>query len=272
MAADSPRQAGRLVFAAGPLSGASVVITRPAATARALQQRVRVLGGAVVSLPGTVLRATSAPAMKAELRAAQDADVAIFVSPSAVRFAFALRRSLRFAPRTRVCAVGEATRRALRRHGVRQVSAPPADRQDSEGLLALPELRALRGKRVVIVGAPGGRELLAQTLRARRAKVQEVHVYERRPPRFSRRQLAGLEQAAAPLLILVSSAEVLDNLREHLPLALYARLAEGDLVVSSARLAGLARSGLFGRIHVAASPAPADLLRTAAGVLARHRL
>jgi uroporphyrinogen-III synthase len=272
MAAQSSRRAGRVVFATGPLSGASVVVTRPAATARELRRRGRALGATIVNLPGVVLRRDSSPAATAGLRAAQNADVAIFVSPAAVRFAFALRRSLRFARHTVVCAIGRATQRALLRRGVRQVAAPAEDRQDSDGLLALAPLRGVRGKRVAIVGAPGGREQLAPMLRLRRAKVEEIHVYARRPPRFSSRQLAELEHAAAPLLTLVSSAEVLDNLREHLPLSLYARLAAGDLIVSSARLAELARSGLFARIHVAASPAPADLLHTAAAVLTRHRL
>ena len=271
MVAESSRQAGRLVFAAGPLSGATIVVTRPAATAQALRRRARSLGGTVVSLPGVILRRAPAAAATA-LRAAQDADVVIFVSPAAVRFAFALRRNLRFARHASVCAIGLATRRALLLRGVRQVAAPAADHQDSEGLLALPPLRGVRGKRVVIIGAPGGRELLAQALRSRRARVDEIHVYERLPPRFGRGRLAGLERAAAPLLTLISSAEVLGNLRERLPLPLYARLAAGDVIVSSARLAELARSSLFGRVHVAASPAPGDLLRAAIAALAQHRL
>ena len=113
----------------------------------------------------------------------------------------------------------------------------PLDTQNSEGLLALPELQRLRGKRVTIIGAPGGRELLANTFKSRKARVQAVHVYRRMPPRFRRDQLALLENADVPLITLITSEEILDNLRAVLPLPLFGKLAAGELVVSSLRLA-----------------------------------
>jgi uroporphyrinogen-III synthase len=261
----------RLVESVGPLAGASVVVTRPTATAAALRRRIRGLGGVAVALPGIGLRQTrDAKAARAALRATQDADVVIFLSPTAVKSAYALRK-LRFRRRTQICAVGAATAQALRRRGVPDVLFP-RERQDSEGLLALADLQKLRGRYVSLIGAPGGRELLADTLRARRARVAEVHVYERVAPRFTLRQLTVLEQASSPLLTLLSSAEALSNLRAHLPLPLFARLAEGDVIVSSARLAEQARRSLFTNVHVAASPLPKDLLDTAQQALARHRL
>lgn len=266
-----PGMATARLIDSGPLAGASVVVTRPAAAAAALKRRIRAFGGVAIGLPGLALRRTDdADIARAALQQARTADVVIFVSPSAVKFAFALRQ-LRFARGTLVCAIGPATAQALRRRGLRDVVFP-RERQDSEGLLALPQLRPLRGKRVVLIGAPGGRELLAQTLRARRARVVAIAVYQRVAPRYSARQLAALESAAAPLLTLLTSAEALANLRAQLPLHLFARLAEGELVVSSTRLAELARRSLFVNVHVAASPLPRDLLAGAEQALARHRL
>ncbi|HSM99449.1 MAG TPA: uroporphyrinogen-III synthase, partial [Rudaea sp.] len=155
--------------------------------------------------------------------------------------------------------------------GIRNV-AWPRERQDSEGLLALPELGDLRGRRVALISAPGGRETLVQTLRARRARLTRVDTYRRDAPRYSARQLAALERASMPLLLLVSSAEALANLRAALPLHLFARLAAGDIVVSSERLAAHARASLFANVHVAKGPTPADLLNAAGAALARHRL
>jgi uroporphyrinogen-III synthase len=262
----------RLIEAAGPLAGASVIVTRPAASSAALRQRIRALGGNAIGLPGLSLRASDdITAAKAALAAVRSADLAIFVSPAAVKFAFVLRPTLRFSRATRICAIGAATARALARRGLRDAVFPHA-RQDSESLLALPELQRLRGKRVAVIAAPGGRELLMQTLRARRARVLHAHVYQRVAPRYTARQLALLEQAASPLLTLLSSAEVLANLRAKLPLLLFARLAAGELIVSSERLAQLARRSLFANVHVAASAAPRDLLHTAQQALARHRL
>ncbi|MBS0571075.1 MAG: uroporphyrinogen-III synthase [Proteobacteria bacterium] len=262
----------RLIETNGPLAGASLVVTRPAASAGPLRKRIRALGGVPIPLPGSVLRAApDSTALRIALRAARGAEVAIFVSPAAVKFAFRLCPKLRFARTTRVCAVGVATARALSRHGIRD-AIWPRQRQDSEGLLDLPELGRLRGKRVALVGAPGGRELLIQALRCRRARVERIDVYRRMPPRHSARQLAALEQAGAPLLTLVSSAEALANLRAQLPLALFARLAAGDIVVSSERLAGIARASLFANVHVAAGPTPLALLNAARAAVARHRL
>ena len=253
------------------LAGATVVVTRPAASAEPIKRRVRQLGGSVLSLPGTTLRkADDAKATKAALTAARASDIVVFVSPAAVKYAFALV-NLRFPRTTLVCAMGEATARALRRRGVKKVLAP-TESQNSEGLLALPELHRLRGKRVSIIGAPGGRELLAVTFKSRKARVQAIHVYRRMPPRFRRDQLSAVENAESPLITVITSQEILDNLRAVLPLPLFGKLAAGELVVSSTRLAMAARRSLFGSVHIAASPAPADLLRAACGALAHHRL
>ena len=80
--------------------------------------------------------------------------------------------------------------------------------------------------------------------------------------------------AVATVLIPVatSSGEALENLVARLPPALLARLRGQTVVVSSARLAGLARENGFEAIVQARSAAPADLLATAASALARHRL
>ena len=266
----APRYA-RLLPASGPLSGASVILTRPSGTTRALQRRVRALGGTPFDLPGTALRkATDAHAAKLALGAARDADLVVFSSPAAVRFAFALWPELRFARRAQVCAMGAATARALQRRGVRDVLHPP--RQDSEGLLALPSFARLRGRRVALVGASGGRDLLPQTLNKRGAHIERVHVYERALPRFAARRLAALAELPSPLVTLASSADALANLRKVLPQALCARLCAGEIVVSSARLAAAAQAHGFANVHVAASPAPRDLVETAQFALARHRL
>jgi uroporphyrinogen-III synthase len=166
--------------------------------------------------------------------------------------------------------MGAATARALQRRGVRDVLHP--SRQDSEGLLLLPAFARLRGRRVALVGAAGGRELLPQTLTKRGARVERVYVYERVPPRFPARRLAALAELPSPLVTLATSADALANLRAALPQPLCARLCAGELVVSSARLAAAARAQGFANVHVAASPAPRDLVDAAQFALARHRL
>lgn len=259
------------LLTAQPLAGCTVVVTRPVGNTRALMQRVRSLGGAAIALPGLTLRAASdAPAARAALMTGAAANACIFTSPAAVRFAFRLAPGLDLSRGPSAFGVGDGTRRALARHGV--AAFAPRERSDSEGLLALPELAAVRGWRIALIGAPGGRGLIAATLRQRGAEVVPVHVYTRSPPRLDRRHFDALARARDPLVMPVSSAEALDNLVALLPPPLLARLRSQSVVASSARLAALAMQRGFSHVSEASSALPADLLLATQRVLARHRL
>jgi uroporphyrinogen-III synthase len=255
---------------AGPLAGATVVITRPVGTGRSLKRNIQALGGTVLSLPGMTLHPMHAPGVGQVLAKARSVDVAIFVSPAAVRFAFALQPQMRFSRSTCVYTVGAATALALRRHEIEAIW--PRERQDSEGLLALPQLARLRGKRVALIGAPGGRDVLPRTLRSRGAKIEKIDVYRRATARLDRRHFDALERASLPRLTMLSSADVLANLRAQLPVPMFARLLQGDAVVSSLRIAIRARAAGFERTHIAASAGSSDMLAATIGALAQHKL
>ena len=260
------------VFFGGPLAGACVIVTRQGSAAQSMRRRIQALGGGVIGLPGFGLRSVrDAAQARRVLRSARDADLVVFSSPAAVQFAWRLLPGLRFPRSTRVFAAGSGSARALRRHGIAQAIVP-ADRQDSEGLLDLPELRSVRRRRVALIGAPGGRELLSRELHRRGARVEFVAVYERTLPRLNRRHFAALERAQAPLISLFSSADALTNLHALLPPPLFARLTANDCVTSSARVADVAHTLGFVRAHTAESAAPAALLAAAVAALARHRL
>ena len=250
-----------------PLEGATILVTRPGGTAGAFLRQARSLGARAISVPGLSLRGIDDHSART---AGPGFDDWIFTSPSAVRFGAGLLPSRRKRSHVRAFAVGEGTARALARHGV--AASVPRDRFDSEGMLALPELRSVRGRHIAIVGAPGGRDLIAPTLRRRGARVETIHVYRREPPRLTRRHFEAIEAADDPLLTLVSSGEALGYLVALLPAALLERLRAQPLVVSSARLVGIARKHGFAEIVQARSAAPRDLLAAAAGALERHRL
>lgn len=136
--------------------------------------------------------------------------------------------------------------------------------QDSEGLLEHPALRDLRGRRVALVGAPGGRGVLREQLAARGARLRELHVYRRVPPRLDRRHVDALSRLRPSARVLLSSAEALHNLQQLLPPSAWVRLCAATAVVSSARLAAAACAAGFARIVPAASALSADLLDAAA--------
>ncbi|TAL75359.1 MAG: uroporphyrinogen-III synthase [Rhodanobacter sp.] len=237
------------------LAGRTIVITRPAGTAGGLVRRVRAAGGIPVLLPGLSLRGLGDAAA---LRAALADEVLVFTSPAAVRFA------ARLAPlRTRalVLAVGHGTARALARLGV--AALVPA-RQDSEGVLGLEATQHLAGRRVALIGAPGGRGVLREQLVSRGAQLRELHVYCRVPPRLDRRHAAAIDRLPRSARVLLSSAEALGHLMHLLPPVARAHLCAAVAVVSSERLAQAAQEAGFRRSVLAASANAADLLAAAA--------
>lgn len=254
-----------------PLAGACIVVTRPQGSASSMLRRIRTLQGSAVALPGLALRvASDLPNIRRALDAAHITCDWVFSSPSAVQFMFRVAPEMRISGTARVFAVGTGTARALARRGIR--ANAPDTRGDSESLLALPELADMRGRSVTLICAPGGRDLIAPTLRERGATVDAIHVYHREPPRLTRRHFDALARAPDPLITLISSAESLGNLVAQLPAPVLDRLRRQTLVVSSARLAAIARDAAFTNLVEATSAMAEDLLQAAAHALARHRL
>ncbi len=196
------RRGGGPAQDARPLAGRGVVVTRPLEQARALGELIEGAGGRAYVFPALEIAevADLQPAL-ALIDRLDEFDLAVFISPSAVRKALNLihaRRGDRPWPaRLRVAAVGRGSRRELERHGLRDVLAPEA-RADSEALLELPALQDVAGRRVVIFRGEGGRELLAETLEQRGAEVRYAECYRRARP----------EADAGPLLAAWARGEV----------------------------------------------------------------
>lgn len=246
----------------GSLAGCTIVITRPAGTGASLARHVRAQGGVPVLLPGLSLHAASdSAAARAQWQQAQHDDLMIFTSPAAVRYAIALAP---FESRATVMAVGQSTARALQSHGIAALS--PDLRQDSEGVLAMPALQALQGRRIALITAPDGRGVLQEQLAARGATLRNVHVYRRGAPRLNRRHIEVALQLPAATFVLISSAEAMRHLLTLLPAEARNRLRRATAIVSSERIAGLARLDGFVHVHVAASAHSADLLARAGEV------
>jgi uroporphyrinogen-III synthase len=251
--------------ASRPLAGATVLVTRPAGTGAALARAARALGARTLSLPGASLRAPAdREAARAVLRAGARADAVVFTSPAAVRFAFTLAPGWRARAGAQVYAVGPATARALARRGIAALA--PDGRYDSEGVLAA--MAGARARSACVVGAPGGRGLIADALRGRGIRVDEAQVYRRVAARIDRRQLAPLAAARGTLVLLLSSAESLANLRAALPVDAWSRLAGAVVVASSPRVAQAARAAGLAAATVAASAVGRDLLAAAVRALA----
>ncbi|HWR75657.1 MAG TPA: uroporphyrinogen-III synthase, partial [Thiobacillus sp.] len=160
----------------GPLAGRTVLVTRPAHQAVALTQAIRAAGGTAFEFPALDIEAVPLEALAMPLVRLAEADMAIFTSPNAAQFGMAaIRAGGALSGAIQVLAIGPGTARALQAQGVSGIVTP--DGQDSEALLALPQLAEVAGKRVVIVRGVGGRALLADALCARGAQVDFMECY-----------------------------------------------------------------------------------------------
>ncbi len=250
------------------LDGWQVFTLRPAGQARTLLARLRAQGARASNLPLLRLRPAAArPVLATLARSSADARW-LFTSPASVRFTAALAPATlaadgavaRAARADRVFAPGRGTAQALGDHGIAPVAIPDT-RFDSEGLLALPALAPpLRGE-LLLVGAPGGRELLLAELGRRGLRVTTVMVYRRVPAQVPAGHWRIDDPDSGRLALIASSAAMLERLREAAPEAVLGQLyARALVVVSSDRLAGLAHAQGFRRSVRAASPSDADLV------------
>jgi uroporphyrinogen-III synthase len=243
--------------ASGPLHGARIVITRPARQAAGLAAQVAALGGKPLVFPAIVILP---PADRSALERAQrdiaQYDYAIFVSANAVEYGVGDPRSwpanlVAFAP-------GPSTAAALAAVGVGNVRIP-ATTMDSEGLLALPELGRVAGKRVAIFRGGGGRELLGQTLGERGARIEYVDCYQRAKPEGDVTAMAEAWRGGQVDVLTLTNSEGLLNLWELFDRATRPSIIATPTFVPHARIAERARALGFHRVTVSA-PTDAGLL------------
>lgn len=224
------------------LAGRRVVVTRPAGQTAHLEALIRAAGGEPLLYPALeILDAGDTQSLHALAQRLDAFDLAIFISANAVHKGLALVRARRDWPaRLRVAAVGRGSERALRRQGFSAVIAPD-QRFDSEGLLDLAELKRVEGKHVVIFRGEGGRELLAETLRARGASVEYAECYRRGLPDVDPAPLLALCARRELDAFTVTSSEALSNLRQMLGEAGWQCLKTTPLFAPHERIAAAAR-------------------------------
>lgn len=218
-----------------PLAGLSIAVTRPREQAIGLARRIEQAGGMPLLFPLLEISPVAdQAALRAQVSRLAQFDLAIFISPNAVKYGMAALGSLPGS--LRIATVGQGSAQALRELGITGILAP-SGRSDSEALLALPELQDVSGWRVAILRGDGGRELLGDTLKLRGATVEYITCYQRGQSGFD---AAALLQAA-PDAITVTSSEAFNHLWGRLGLQGRTRLAAIPLFVPHARIAELAR-------------------------------
>lgn len=106
-------------------------------------------------------------------------------------------------------AIGKATAKALFQFGV--TAKIPAGEQNSEQLLALPELVAAKGDKVIIFSGVDGRQLLADELHQRGADVSIAQCYSRDLPTQHSIHWRDALQSEKINVLMAASAETAKN-------------------------------------------------------------
>ena len=162
-------------------------------------------------------------------------DWAIFISSNAVQHGMTRLLSLRVMPENiKWAAIGPTTAHELQSFGVEQVLTP-SERFDSENLLKMPEMKAVKGQRFVIFRGEGGRDVLATQLIKRGAEVVFAESYRRITPGLDITQLHRLWQNERMHAIVITSSEALRYLLEYVEADPW--LMEVPLFVNHARIA-----------------------------------
>jgi len=237
-----------------PLHGWRVLVTRPQERAGSLADAVAGDGGIPLRFP--VIAIEPREPDWSGLAPIERYAAVLFVSPAAVAYGV---DTLGLVPGAcpPVGAVGRASAHALAARGLAP-SIEPVGGQDSQGLLAAPELAEtrVRGARMLIVRGEGGRPVLAEGLMARGSAVDYAEVYGRCRPQ-------GLDPAVAAAgdIVTATSVEGLTNLLALVDEPTRESLRQRPLAVNSERAAAAARDlGFVGPCEVASEPGDAGLL------------
>lgn len=191
------------------LDGLRVLNTRPAGQAAALTRRLEAAGAQVTELPLIAIAPVAlAPEQERLLLDLDRYDGVFFVSANAARLGLdAVAGAWPQWPwRLPAYAVGARTAAVLNEAGL-DVRLP--ERPDSEGLLDLPDLQQVQGRRFLVFKGEGGRELLADTLRARGALLDELPLYRRELPADAMARWRALPVAERPELVILTSPDAL---------------------------------------------------------------
>jgi uroporphyrinogen-III synthase len=194
------------------LTGIGIAITRPVDQAKKLAALITEAGGTPILFPLieiTPLQDYSQ--FEAVISDIASYDWAIFISSNAVQNGMPKLIKQGIPPSLKFAAIGPVTANELQSFGVKEVLTPK-DRFDSESLLTLPEMTNVSSKKILIVRGVGGRDVLAETLKARGAQVTFAECYQRENPQTNCDLLAQLYTEKKLHGIVVTSSEAMRHL------------------------------------------------------------
>jgi len=206
-------------FERRPLFGRRLLLARAAEPGDAMRKGLEEAGAEVVSLPAIEFRPPASTAvLDRALRRAGTYDWLVFTSRTGVTAVEERLRALGLDARTfagaRVAAVGESTASVMRPLlGIEPDLVPP--KAHAEGLAAALRKQNIRGKKILLLRADRGRDVLPALLREAGAKVDDVAAYRSVAPRPDPERVRELAEGTFDAALL-TSGEIARNLRRFL--------------------------------------------------------
>ncbi len=236
-----------------PLAGRRILVCRPKPESHRLSEHLRQAGARVWELPlleRQVLDET--PAQRTLIQNLDQFAHVIAVSAFAARLL--LERVDTWWPQQPVgiqwYGVGTATADIFAGAGLKPQT--PATGFTSEHLLALPDLAAPAGEKILLASGEQGRELIHDTLRQRGADVTRLALYRRQCPTYNRAELEDALSTFSPEVVITLSGETLNNL-VALSQNTNHNLKQQLIVVPVERVAQQAKNAGFQRICLPAA-------------------
>ena len=243
-----------------PLSGLSVLVTRPARQAKQVADLVAQLGGTPIIAPAIDIReASDHDQLDASIERLPNTDFLIFCSTNAVEFYFERLNRLGHDSRRlagiSIATIGRKTASVLQKHGLK-ADVVPTDYRASSLVEALSG--QVTGRSVSIIRASRGSRELPEGLEAAGASVHETAAYENVDiEEADARVVSALETGTIDWITVTSSATARNLFRLYGDLLKNARLA----AISPVTAESLRELGLT--VDVVADPYTIESLLTA---------
>lgn len=242
----------------------TILITRPAPECHQLTQQLTAAGISAIAQPLLEIQpGQQLPDLPCALSQLQNGDFLIVVSVHAANLAHNYMMSVgaSWPKNVHYIAVGQKTAAALQDY-TGQAVMTPSERCDSEGVLALPVLSDVAGRRALILRGNGGRELIYQRLCQGGAEVSYCETYQRCWLPLDGSVLSRSWQQANVDTLVVTSGEQLDRLVKLIPDNAKAWFLNCQLFVPSQRIADQALGLGFRLISNVGSAANGSLFTT----------
>lgn len=231
-------------------------LTRPAGQAENLSKLLQENGAKVFHLP--MMRIEKLPTDKkneAKVKKLAEYDMAFFISTNAAQIGMELIEThfSQFPKEITYFAPGLTTARVLENYGLKV--AYPKKAMSTEALLILPEMQKIiqgkskKRKQAIIFRGKGGRELLANSLRAKGVNVNYIELYQRSLPDYKKSYLKECLANKKPDGIIFTSSEAIHNF-SMLFEDIYPEYKSIPTFVSSPRLESIVKKAGFETISL----------------------